>query len=46
MLVGKAKNQSLIGAPEKCFNLIGSGLESKQQTKLEKLARDKHPGFY
>ncbi len=30
------------GAPEKCFTRVGSGLTGKHQTRLERLAKDKH----
>ncbi len=32
------------GAPERCFNSVGSGLTRKHQTRLERLARDKRNG--
>ncbi len=41
MFVGKARSLHLSGASERCFFHLGSNLTSKQ-TRLERLARDKH----
>jgi hypothetical protein len=40
--VGEARSLPLSGAPEWCFTWDGSGLTCKHQTKLVRLAMDKH----
>jgi hypothetical protein len=42
MFVGKARSLLLSGACERCFIHLGSSLTSKHETRLERLARDKH----
>ncbi len=42
MFVGKAGSLPQSAASERCFICLGSSLTSKYQTRLERLARDKH----
>ncbi len=42
MFVGKAKSLHASGASEMCFIHLGSSLTFKHQTRLERLAMDKH----
>jgi len=42
MFVGKARSLPKNEAPERCFTWLSSSLAYKQQTRLERLARDKH----
>jgi hypothetical protein len=42
MFEGEAKSLPKSGAPERCFTQVGSDLNCKHQTRLEKLARDEH----
>jgi hypothetical protein len=45
MFVGKASDLPKSGATEKCFTWVGHGLARKHWTRLERLARDKHPSL-
>ncbi len=42
VFVGKARSLLLSGACERCFIHLGSSLTSKDETSLERFARDKH----
>ncbi len=42
MFLAKARSQPKSGAHERLFTRIGSGLTRTQQTRMEKLDRDKH----
>ncbi len=42
MVVGKARSLTQVGEPKNCFTQVGSILTRKHQTKLERIARDKH----
>ncbi len=42
MLVGKARSLLQSGAPEGCFTQVSSCITCKNQTRLERLAKDKH----
>jgi hypothetical protein len=46
MFVGKARSLLLSGACERCFIHLGSSLTSKHETRLERLARDKHSSLF
>jgi hypothetical protein len=43
MFVGEARSLPKSGAPERFFTRVGSSLTRKHQTRLERLAKDKHP---
>ncbi len=45
MFVGEYRSLPLSGAPERCLTRVGSGLTRKNLTRLERLARDKHPSL-
>jgi hypothetical protein len=45
MFVVKARSLPKSGAPERHFNFVGSGLTRKHFTRLERLARNKHPSL-
>jgi hypothetical protein len=45
IFVVKARSLPKSGAPERQFTWVGSGLTRKHKTKLERLARDKHPSL-
>ncbi len=42
IFVGEARSLPLSGAPERYFTQVASGLSCKHQTRLERLAMDKH----
>jgi hypothetical protein len=42
MFAGEARVLPLSGTPERCFTWVGFGLSCKHETRLEKLAKDKH----
>ncbi len=45
MFVGEAMSLPQIGGPERCFTRVGTGLTCKHQTRLVRLAKDKHQLF-
>jgi len=44
--LGKDKTQPWNGVPEKCSTWLGSGLTLKHETRLKRLARDKHSSLF
>jgi hypothetical protein len=42
ILAGKARIQPKMGAPERCFTWVGSGLTHRHYTRLERVVREKH----
>ncbi len=42
MFVGDTWSLPQSGAPERCFTRVSSGLTQKHETRLERLAKDKH----
>jgi hypothetical protein len=40
--VGKARSLPYSGAPERFFNRVGSCFTNRHETRLERLAMDKH----
>jgi hypothetical protein len=42
MFVGKARSTPKSGALERCFSRVDSSLSHKHQTKVKRLAGDKH----
>jgi hypothetical protein len=45
MFVGKARSLPQSGTPERYFTKVGTGLTHKRNTRLERLAGDKHSSF-